>query len=284
MERRDNGNDYNDNSEEASGGLRGFLRAYMRRFVKNLSLGSLPMDTASAKQLGKSVKNINQIFDVQKAVDEVREERRAKLSYIATARAAAPLLVKNTLLGSIQFGAYDSIIGKIKTNLDLQEEYTMIPLAFIGGVASGGLHGAGHLLWDFTAGRLKGERKPLHSVSKQGTILLHSMSHCVLFGTYAMLRYFLHPKPSSTVVELDRDEDDKRRRQIEMAHRIVSVSVSGFLAGLAEETVAFKYQYLESSLSARSYWQDKSKSLPLRACLLAGIPSAIGFLALEFSS
>ncbi len=273
--------DGDDLNDEASGGLRGFLRAYMRRFVKNLSLGSLPIQHHS-KTIGRAVGNVNQALDVSQALSEADvKDKQAKQGYVTRFRAAAPVLVKNSILGSLQFGAYNAVMSKAKATLELREEYHAIPLSLCAGFASGAAYGAGYLTWDQLAGSFAGNKRPLLGVSRRGTMLLHSLSHCMLFTSYQSMRYLLHPAPSSSAIDEDTSNDENK--QVEIVHRILSVTVSGFIAGTCEEMVNHRYGPLESK-RGKGWKRASLKSLSKRSLLLAGIPSAVGFLALELSS
>ena len=271
-----------DLSDETAGGLRGFVRGYMRRFVKNFSLGSLPLQH-NTKSIGKTIGNVNQVLDVSQALSETEVDKQ-KLSYVQRLRAAAPLLAKNSILGSLQFGAYDTVVGITRGVLNMREDYHAIPLSFFAGFVSGTAHGTGHLLWEYLHGTFKGKERPLRGVSRRGTLLLHSMSHCTLFTSYQSFRFILHPSPSTSIetVDMHYEGKDKEGKQIEIAHRFISSALAGFLAGVCEEIINHRYASLEIKQDRR--WQRAPLgSLQRRALLLAGVPSAVGFLALEFT-
>ena len=134
---------------------------------------------------------------------------------------------------------------------------------------------------------IKGKRRPLDGVSKRGTLLLHSMSHCMLFTSYHSLRFFLHPSPSTTInaVVSDGKYTENESKHVEIAHYLVSAAMSGFIAGVCEEVVNHRYAPLEFKQergSARRQWPS-IRRLPKRSLIMAGLPSALGFLALEFA-
>ena len=74
------------------------------------------------------------------------------------------------------------------------------------------------------------------------------------------------------------NERDEERARVEMAHRLLSIGVSGFAAGCAEETVNHKLGFLELVKKHRG---GPAGPLPVRVVLMAGLPSLVGFLALE---
>ena len=77
-----------DIKDEAVGGVRGFMRAYMRKLVKNLSLGSLPLQHHT-KSIQKTIGSVNQVLDVSHALSEA-EGDKTKLSYVQRLKGAAP--------------------------------------------------------------------------------------------------------------------------------------------------------------------------------------------------
>lgn len=288
-------------TEDATGGgIRGFLRSYVARFTKSVSLGSLPLPKNSAN-LGRSISNLGQVVDINKAVSEAKIEderaasKRKNASWIQTAKLSVPLLVKNSILGALQFTVYDLIVGETKRSSSMvsqnkdNAQLRAIPISFFGGFASGTLHGAGHLLWEqgaaYFSSKNKDETMRRKVISRWGTCMLHSLSHSTLFGTYSVLKYLSHPAPDesknvlfSVVDEANVSGEEKAK--VEMAHRLLSIAVSGYLAGCAEEIVNHKAGWLELVKRHRG---GSVGPLSVRATLLAGFPSLVGFLALELS-
>ena len=86
-----------DIKDEAVGGVRGFMRAYMRKLVKNLSLGSLPLQHHT-KSIQKTIGSVNQVLDVSHALSEA-EGDKTKLSYVQRLKKARHLLIKTPCLG-----------------------------------------------------------------------------------------------------------------------------------------------------------------------------------------
>ena len=76
----------------------------------------------------------------------------------------------------------------------------------------------------------------------------------------------------------------KERKHVEIAHYLVSATISGFIAGVCEEVVNHRYASLEFERERGKRWQWPSiRRLSGRSLLMAGLPSAFGFLALEFA-
>lgn len=136
-----------------------------------------------------------------------------------------------------------------------------------------------------------------------GTLLSHSMSHMALFGVYHSLKYCLNVNPQLRLPQYTQDQGQigKGLRQDSQKvnhHKLVLflqdfaiISSIGIVAGLLEETVSHYTSVLtqetnvtDSKIKMKDYI-NRVKNLPLiraNIILSAGIPSALGFLALEF--
>ena len=281
----DNDGDRADYADDAAGGgIRGFIRAYIARFTRSVSMGSIPIPRNPAK-LGKTLSSVGQVVDLHGAVTEASSSKRPR-GWLQIAKASVPVLVKNSLLGALQFTVFDFTVARTKSAAfgdDNDEQIRAIPIALFGGFMSGSLHGAGHLLWDHVAAAVSKEKEQLRKlsvVSRGGTLILHAITNSTLFGTYAATKYVLHPAPDEPKTKffesLDKAQNEEHAK-IEVIHRLLSISFAGFLAGCAEETVNHKLDWMQTIKKHRG----GSVAMNPRLILMGGLPSLVGFLALE---
>jgi hypothetical protein len=251
------------------------------------------------------------VVDVTKAATQATtdvERQKKKKGIFSTMKATAPVLIKNSLLGAVQFAVYDSVVSKLKTlwtttitssmqqpQLD-QQERRMVPIALTAGLVSGCIHGGGHLAWDYGASVLRNsipdknnvKKKAVVAASRSGTLVLHSLSHATLFGMYALVKYICqspmdNSNDSSSSSSSSSSSEKNREKSVRMATQVLTIGLSGFIAGCAEELVSHRLGYLERLKQHRPpAGAAGAGPIALRTLLVAGVPSTIGFLAMEF--
>ena len=168
----------------------------------------------------------------------------------------------------------------------------------VGGAMAGAAHGMLYYSWDVSYYHLKTwirRRAPLsyaslsstemlkkqHSLS--GTLLSHSMAHCYLFCAYETVHVLLNTSIQDYFLH-QRDYDSSRYAALKLWVDVSSVCIAGSIAGVGAEVIGHYTESWETYGLKDGWTRLKLKSLPSRRLVTSSLlPSAVGFLAYEFS-